>query len=292
MRLSEIYFKLILTAVFWGGTFIAGRVVAANVGPYSAAFLRFVFASVVLLIFTRKVEGRLPKIKKKHIIPIILLGLTGICLYNIFFFKGLRIISASRAALIIANNPIFITIFASLIFKEKLNRIRTLGIIISVTGAIIVISKGSVTEILNGNLGWGELFIFLCVLSWAAFSLIGKTITEELSPLVTISYSSVAGTVFLLVPACFEGVLKDFVYYSPLDWLSILYLGIFGTAIGFVWYYEGIKALGPSKASLFINFVPISAVLLAFLLLGEPITLSLLVGTVFVSSGVYLTNTR
>jgi len=73
-------------------------------------------------------------------------------------------------------------------------------------------------------------------------------------------------------------------------WLSLFYLGFFGTVIGFVWYYEGIKALGPTKASLFINFVPISAVLLAFLILDEPITPSLLVGTILVSSGVYLTN--
>jgi drug/metabolite transporter (DMT)-like permease len=72
----------------------------------------------------------------------------------------------------------------------------------------------------------------------------------------------------------------------------MFYLGFFGTVIGFVWYYEGIKKIGPMKASLFINFVPISAVVMAFFILDEPITLSLLIGTLLVCSGVYLTNKR
>jgi drug/metabolite transporter (DMT)-like permease len=86
--------------------------------------------------------------------------------------------------------------------------------------------------------------------------------------------------------------MKNFRHYFLVDWVSMFYLGFFGTVIGFVWYYEGIKKIGPMKASLFINFVPISAVVMAFFILDEPITLSLLVGTLLVCSGVYLTNKR
>ena len=87
-----------------------------------------------------------------------------------------------------------------------------------------------------------------------------------------------------------EGVGGDVLSYSIVDWACIFYLGYFGTVLGFVWYYEGINAIGPMKAGQFINFVPISAILLAFIFIGEPITMSLLIGTVLVSSGVYLTN--
>ena len=177
------YIKLFLTAVFWGGTFIAGRIVAKDVGPFSAAFLRFAIASVFLLFITWRVEGKLPKIKRRQIIPVILLGMTGVFAYNVFFFKGLKIIEAGRASLIIANNPIFITLLASYFFKEKLNSIKVTGIIISVIGAIIVISRGNLIEILNGNVGWGEFYIFCCVLTWVAYSLIGKAIMTDMSPL-------------------------------------------------------------------------------------------------------------
>jgi drug/metabolite transporter (DMT)-like permease len=94
----------------------------------------------------------------------------------------------------------------------------------------------------------------------------------------------------LSIPAYLEGIVQDFFHYTAIEWFGIFYLGFFGTVLGFVWYYEGIRAIGATKASQFINFVPISAVLLAFFLLAEPITSSLVIGTVMVCAGVYLTN--
>ncbi|MFH1124156.1 MAG: DMT family transporter [Pseudomonadota bacterium] len=287
-----IYIKLLLTAFLWGGTFIAGRYIARDVGPYSAAFLRFAVASVLLLALTWKEEGRLPSLKKEQVIPLLLLGVTGAFAYNIFFLKGLKLISAGRASVIIANNPIMIALFSALFFKDKLNWMKIGGIATSVTGAVIVISKGNLGLMVSGGLGWGEVFILGCVGSWVSYSLIGKTVMTKLSPLVAVTYSCVAGAALLLIPACLEGLVGDLFLYSKMDWMCILYLGIFGTVLGFVWYYEGIRALGPTKAGQFINFVPISAIIFAFLILGEPITLSLLVGTVFVVCGVYLTNLR
>ena len=175
-----VYVKLILTAIFWGGTFIAGRVVAKDVGPFSAAFFRFFIASIFLILFTYKIEGRLPVLQKRQIIPVFLLGMTGVFLYNVFFFKGLKIIHAGRAAVIIAGNPILITLFSAYFFKEKLSLIKVAGIILSVTGAVIVISKGSFTEIVSGGVGWGEIFIFGCVFSWVAYSLIGTAVMDDL----------------------------------------------------------------------------------------------------------------
>jgi drug/metabolite transporter (DMT)-like permease len=283
------YLKLLLTAVFWGGTFVAGRSLAQNVGPFSAAFFRFAIASVFLVFLAWKVEGKITLIKKRQILPVFLLGLTGVFCYNLFFFKGLKLIEASRAAIIIANNPIFITLFSAIFFKEKLNTLKITGILISVSGAIIAISRGDVLEILQGNLGLGEFYIFLCVVSWVIFSLLGKVVMADLSPLSSVTYSSITGTILLFPPALREG-LADCIYYSISDWWNIFYLGFFGTVLGIVWFYEGINQIGPTKAGLFINFVPISAILLAFFILGEPLTLSLLIGTILVTCGVYLTN--
>ena len=283
------YLKLLLTAAFWGGTFVAGRSLAQNVGPFSAAFFRFAVASFFLILLVWKAEGKSALISRRQILPVILLGLTGVFCYNVFFFKGLKLIEASRAAIIIANNPIFIALFAALFFNEKLNALKITGIVISVSGAIIAISKGNVLEILQGNLGMGEVYVFLCVASWVIFSLLGKTVMTALSPLSSITYSSISGTILLFIPALKEG-LTNCIYYSVSDWWNIFYLGFFGTVLGFVWFYEGINQIGPTKAGLFINFVPISAILLAFFILGEPLTASLLIGTLLVSTGVYLTN--
>ena len=285
-----VYVKLLLTAFFWGGTFIAGRILKQDVGPFSAAFLRFAVAAVMLLAIVRKREGRLPGIMPPQRLPILLLGLTGVFAYNAFFFKGLQLISAGRASLVIATSPVLIALFSAWLYKEKLTPVKIVGILLSVTGALVVISRGSLASILEGGIGFGELMIFGCVLSWTAYSLIGKTVMQAISPLVSTAYAAFAGMLLLAIPALLEGLAGELMHYPLAAWASIIYLGLFGTVIGFVWYYEGIRQIGPLRAGLCINFVPVSAIFLAFLILGEPVTLSLLIGAVLVLSGVYLTN--
>jgi drug/metabolite transporter (DMT)-like permease len=289
----NIYVKLVLTAVFWGGTFIAGRHVSQHLGPFTIAFLRFAMASALLLALTARKEGRLPRLHRTQIVPIVLLGMTGIFAYNVMFFKGLKLIEAGRAALIIATCPAFIAAASAMLFKERLGRGALAGIPLSVLGAVVVISRGDPREIVAGGVGWGELFILTCVASWVAYSLIGKAVMRRLSPLASVSYSAAVGAAALAVPAALlEGLGPNLGPASLLDWAAIAYLAVFGTVLGFVWFYEGVKLIGPTRAGLFINIVPISAVVLAFLILGEPITWSLAAGTILVLSGVYLTNKK
>ena len=276
--------------IFWGGTFISGRMLAGHVSPFSAAFLRFVAATAVLLTVLYRQNHGFPRIPGRLLLPIFCLSLTGVFSYNILFLWGLQSIDASRASVIIANNPIFIAVFASLIFRERLGLIKSMGVPVSVMGAVIAISKGDVAGLLGGVFSRGDLMLFGCVLSWAAFSLIGKTVISRIPPLTAVTYAATAGALLLLFPAIMDGVFRNLVNYTFKDWGNILFLGIFGTALGFVWYYQGIVYIGATRAGLFINLVPISSILMAFLFLSEPITVSLLVGTALVLSGVYLTN--
>jgi drug/metabolite transporter (DMT)-like permease len=287
-----IYLKLLLTAVFWGGTFIAGRHITTDVEPYSAGFLRFCVAVVLLVLLTLRAERGLPAISLRQLAAIVVLGLSGIFAYNAFFFSGLKEVEAGRAAVIIANNPISITLFSVLLFREKISPARILGILVSVSGAIVVITRGDVLGIFSEGFGRGEFYIFCCVLSWTIYSLVGKTVMRRLSPLVTVTYSSIAGTIMLFPMALREGLFSEATHYSRIDWAGLGYLGVFGTVVGFTWFYEGMHVIGPVRASQFINFVPICAVLLAFLILKEPLTISLVAGTALVITGVYLTNAK
>jgi drug/metabolite transporter (DMT)-like permease len=285
-----VYSKLTLTAVLWGGTFIAGRILAEDVAPFSAAFLRFVLASIILFALLLKGEGQLPHVTAKQIISLILLGMSGIFAYNFFFLKGLKLIHANRASLIVANNPVFIALFARLLFKEPLSFLKVLGILLSISGAFVVISRGSLEVFSSGHLGWGDLYIFGCVASWVTYSLIGKMVMSGLSPLSSVTYSSAIGCAALFLPACLEGIFLKVTHYPLTAWLCVFYLGFFGTVLGFVWYYQGIQAIGPTRAGQFINFVPVSAVLLAHVILDEPISVSLCFGGILVVLGVYLTS--
>lgn len=287
-----IYLKLFLTAVLWGGTFVAGRIAAQEVEPAAGSFLRFAVASLLLVAMTWQAEGRLPIPKRRQFIPLLLLGLTGVAAYNIFFFLGLKIIPASRASLIVATNPVFIAIGSALLFKDRLTAGRIAGISLCLTGAIVVISRGDIMALLSHGVGRGEAFILGCIVSWVSYSLIGRGVLKEISPLVAVAYACLIGTCFLAVPAVSEGMISAVSGYSLTSWLAILFLGVLGTVVGFIWYYEGIKALGPTRAAVFINFVPVSGVILGWLILDETINLSLILGALLVISGAWMTNRK
>ena len=286
-----IYVKLFLTAVFWGGTFIAGRVLAQEVEPYSGSFLRFLVASVCMIPLVWHFEGRLQQLRRKQVLFVFLSGMTGVFLYNIFFLTGMQTVQAGRASVIVASNPVLIALFAALLFRgERMTPLKAIGVALSVCGAVYVITRGNPADILQGAIGRGELLIFGCVASWVSYSLIGKVVMRDVYPVSAVTYACLIGSAALLPPALFEGIAGNLGGYSLSAWFSIVYLGFFGTCLGFIWYYEGIREIGPSKAGVFINFVPISAVIMSFFLLGETIDASLLIGAALVLSGIYLTN--
>lgn len=291
-RDSMVYVKLLLTALFWGGTFIAGRLVAPETGAFTASFLRFVFASAFLLWMTFRREGRLPLPGRQYLLPMFLSGMTGVFLYNLFFFSGLRYMEAGRAALIVATNPVFIALFAAVFFRDRLTALRVLGICLCVAGAVTVISRGNPMSLLGGGVGRGELFIIGCVVSWVSYTLVGKWVMGGLSPMAAVTWSCLIGAAALLPAAAWEGLFRSRPDLSLSVWGALFYLGYFGSALGFTWYYEGIRRIGPSRAGVFINFVPLFAVLFSYIFFREPLDGSLLTGAAFVVTGAYLTNRR
>jgi drug/metabolite transporter (DMT)-like permease len=285
-----IYGKLVLTTIFWGGTFVAARVVAQDMGPFSASFLRFFAASLFLIALILRKEGQFPRLRRHQIIPAILLGMTGVFTYNVFFFLGMKTITAGRASLIVATNPVFISLLSAFFFQQPLDAKKVMGILLCLTGATIVISRGDPLSIFTGGVGWGDVYLLGSVASWVVYSLIGKVIMKDFSPLAAVTYSCLIGAAALLPPALLENITELAGGFSLTDWAGILYLAFFGTVLGFFWYYQGIQAIGLSRASVFINLVPVSGVFWGWLILGEAVNFSLLAGAALVVGGVYLTN--
>ncbi|MEN9519898.1 MAG: hypothetical protein RLZZ381_2486 [Cyanobacteriota bacterium] len=289
-KLSKIiYLQLILTMVVWGGTFVAGKIVAQNLSPFVAAFSRFAIASLGLWLLNIVQKNRLEKLNYRQIWLLALLGLSGVLAYNIFFFLGLKDIAASRAGLIIALNPVTIALGSSLFWREKLSYLKILGIFIALTGAILVITKGDLQTAIAQGIGRGELYILGCVVSWVVYSLVGKLAMQQLSVVTTTSYAIWLGTLFLLPLAIWEQQNR----LPNINWLTglcLMYLGILGTVIAFNWYYLGIKILGAAKAGIFINLVPVFAAVFGFIFLQESFTPILFVGGGCVLIGVSLVN--
>ena len=287
-----IYLKLTLMAVFWGGTFVAGRIVVLYMGVHTAAFLRFSVAALCLGLIVIRADGALERPTAANLMACALLALTGVVSYNILFFKGLSLIEAGRAAIIIANNPIGIALFSALLFNERLSWVQTFGVILSVTGAIIVISRGELDGFFSQGIGLGEIYILGCVASWVAYSLLGKQFLKHMTPLTAVFFTTVIGSVLLLPFAIFEGMLSGLTEIPVTAWVCILFLALLGTVLGFIWYYEGIRDIGAAKAGTFINIVPLSAIGFGFIILDESLTSSLILGTSLVLLGIWLVNRK
>lgn len=287
-----IYLKLLGAALFWGGSFVAGRIVVQSVTPCTASFLRYVIASICLVLIVRRTEGGLPALSRRSLLSVILLGLTGIFAYNILFFVGLRTVPAGRAGAIVAATPVVIALCGMLFFKERLTWLKAGGILLAVTGALTVVSRGDYRSLVTDSVSSGDLCILGCAASWVIYSILGKQVMNVMSPLSAVTWSCIVGTVFLFVPAVIEGMFRSIIDIAPLGWAAIVYLGLCATVISFIWYYDGIKEIGLAKAGVFINFVPVFAIICGYIFLHESVGLPLIAGAACTITGAYLTNRK
>lgn len=283
-----IYARLIAVPAIWGGTFIAGRIVALAVPATVGSLMRYVVAVVALLFAARWLEGGLPGLNRRQFVGTLLLGATGIFAYNLFFLGALARLPASRTSLIIALNPVVTIAVASLLLGEHMSPRRWLGVAIALAGVWIVVSRGDVLGSVVGAIGTGELLMFGGVCSWAAYTLIGRKVLSGLSPLAATTYASLWGGAMLAAVAIPDLRGLDMGTITAPVMLSVLYLGVLGTSLAFVWYYQAVKQLGAARTVIFNNLVPVFGATFGVLLLREPLLPSMLIGGVLAVAGVMM----
>jgi drug/metabolite transporter (DMT)-like permease len=283
-----LYTKLVLMALFWSGVFPAVNIVLGSMGLVTSVFLRFWWAAVILLVMLRLREHRLPRPSPRETVLIVGLALLGITVYNVLFTAGLALVEASRAALIVPANPAFTALFAALFLKERLGAVRAAGIALCMLGALWVLTRGQLFDLARLELGLGELLLILCIFMWSAYTLLGRIALSGLPALALTAYVMTVGSLLLAIPASLENA--SLVNATWQSWAALGYLVVFGTVLPFLWFYEGVKALGAARAAQFINLVPPLAVAESVLILGEPMTPALYIGAALVVAGLYLTN--
>ena len=280
--------RLVAVPAIWGGTFVAGKIVVATLTPLMGSFARYVVACLALLIAAFVLEGGLPRLSGRQWAATFVLGLFGVFSYNLFFMGALDKLPASRAALIIALNPAITIAVSAVALKESLSARRWLGVVVALLGVAIVVSRGDLTTLGAGGVGLGELYMFAAVTSWAIYTILGRKVLGGLTPLAATNYAALWGTLLLGLVAA---PAFDTLHPTLFDWrmvLSLLYLGILGTALAFVWYYMSVKEVGASTTSIFNNLVPVFGVAISVLVLGEPLLASMLVGGAVTIVGVLM----
>jgi drug/metabolite transporter (DMT)-like permease len=177
------YARLVAVPAIWGGTFVAGKIVVSVFSPLMGSLARYLIACAALLVAAFVLERGLPRLSRRQWLATFVLGLLGIFAYNLFFMAALEKLPASRAALIIALNPVITITISAFALNEQLSRRRWLGVGIALLGVWIVISRGDFTHIASAGIGAGELFMLAAVFCWALYTIIGRRVLTGLSPI-------------------------------------------------------------------------------------------------------------
>ncbi|MCT1538667.1 MULTISPECIES: DMT family transporter [Lysinibacillus] len=275
---------MLVTSLLWGGNFVVAKTLVAHASPMTLTLVRWLIAVIVLLPLVWWKEKRLVP-AKAALVPLFLMGITGVALFNIFQFLALERTTSTNAGLISTMNTMSIALFSFAFLKEKINGWQLLAMVLSLIGVFLVLSKGDWQLLWHFQLNTGDLWMVAAVCVWGLYSVCSKWAMQTTSPLMATLYAGLFG-VLILVPF----TITDFTF-SEIDSsfiLSLLYTGVISTVVCMVFWNIGVQQLGATTSGIFLNFNPIFTALLAFLFIGEQLSWLQGIGGIIVILGCYL----
>ncbi|MFO0337768.1 MAG: DMT family transporter [Acidobacteriota bacterium] len=281
------YVMLTLTAAIWGSSWMAASTLSrAGVPAIYSSLGRFGFGALGLLVIMLGVRPW-PRVRGAAAWRLVAMGFFGVFAYNLCFFNGLLTVPSGRASLMASLQPSVVFLYSCLFWREKPTGRKLLGLALSLCGAGLVLTQGEPGRLFATGLGRGDVWILGTVVSWVAYTLIGRKVTSEMAALPATAYAIWLGLGMLLVYAVVAGEPAPDVSGWRF-WVVSGYLGFAGTTMAFLLYLRGIEQIGAAKTSIFINLVPIFSVVSSNVALGEEVTGPTVVGGVLALSGVRL----
>lgn len=282
---------LALAALFWSGNFVVARAVRDDVDPVFITFVRWFLALLIFMPFVwREVWRSLPAIRREWRL-VTALGITGLALFHPLVFLAVRTTTATNALIALSLAPVAIMLGASLLARAVPSPYQIAGAMISLFGAVVLITQGDVAGIIAAGFNVGDLVMLAAVVVWAVYSLLLRRRPADLSPTVTLVASIVPALPILLV-FTFAAGLTVAMTISPAIGLAIAYITIFSTVLSFLFWSYGVAEMGPSRAGQYIHLMPVFGAALAFLFLGEPLSLAQVAGAALVFAGLVLIEDR
>ena len=295
MKNLATHLKLFTVAVIWGFGWPAGRVVANDVLPFTASWIRYIIATLCFLAYLKLSKQWMSPSKSEWKI-LFLIGFFSTCVYQAFFMFGMQYTAAGDASLMITFNPIFTAILAVIFLKESMHWNLVTGLLMGITGVGILFYYSPNIDIDFVDRAIGDLLIAGAALAWACNTILMKkamTETDEksskpLNPLELTVWSSVAGLILLTPIMAVETMTQGFVLPSADGWIGLVFLAIFSTVVAYVWFADGIIKIGASMSALYVYLVPPFGILGGYLLLDEKLGLSLVFAFILITGGVFI----
>ena len=292
MRNSKIipYLEVLFAVVVWGASFIATKIGVKEVTPITVVWLRFGMGVLILgVAVTARREFAWPA--KQEWLYFALLGLLGITWHQWLQSTGLVTAQASTTAWIVATTPIFMALLGWLVLKENLSILQVGGIGLAALGVLVVVSSGNLLSIFDGKFGTpGDYLIMLSAPNWAVFSTLSRRGLKKHPAARMMFYVMGFGWLFSSVSFFAGGNFDQISQLSARGWIGIAFLGVFCSGFAYIAWYDGLQAIEASRVGAFLYLEPLVAVVVAAVILSEPVTWASLTGGAVILLGVYLVN--
>lgn len=281
---------LTFAAVAWGGSIVAQKWALGSLSVIEISLLRGVGALALLVPLWWWQEGRATRLSPRDlaILAGLSLGVLGNHLLTLF---GLRYVEAAVGGVIIGAAPAITALLSSLLIHDLPFRAVALGCAVSFGGVALVSGAGPTTE--AGTSPWlGGALVVLAQVCWALYSIGGRRIMDRFSPL-TVNWTTLLFSLIPQVPLLWidqQAMVAGLDSVVPSAWVAVAFLVIFPTALGQQAWLDGVKGVGPSRAGIFINLIPVSALLLSVLILGDTLDVPKIAGMALILGGVWLVN--
>jgi len=255
MNHCKTYLMATMAAIFWGANFNLARPVIAEMGPYVAGASRYVLAAAVIVLIAQMRKEMIPA---QHWKAYLTLGVVGVFGFNLFFFLGMETSSAINGALIMALNPLLTAVLGYVILRDRPSNQQMIAFPIGIAGvAIVVLGAGA-----RLTVAVGDIYILIASLNWALYNvLVKKMMPKQVSGIANTAGIMTVGAMALTMAAIMHG---DHVVVPTIHaGAALLTMSLGGGVLAYLFWNASITHLGPSKAAIFMNLVPVTTMVIA-----------------------------
>ena len=287
------YLLLTLSVLFWAGNFIVGKFATLfEIPPLTLNVFRWISVWLILMPFTYKeIYKNFSQVKENWFV-ISFMGLITISTFNSVVYFALNHTQVINAVLVLAAIPAATIIFSSLMNIEKTNIFQLLGLFLSVIGIGSIISNGDIQKIISLNFNKGDVWMLVCVITWALYSTLLKKNKFKFSQFTLIQLMVSAGLLFLIPQLFYEKSIGLEVNFNKAFFIILFYVVVFPAIAAYYCWQKGVEIIGPNRASMFIQLMPLFSAVMAIIIFNEKFELYHFVGATFIVSGIYLSNKK
>ncbi len=284
---GSAYLMLVLTTLLWGANAVASPLAVGHLSPMTLVFLRWLVACSVLAVIARDAIRQDWPILKTRLPYVFVMGALGYTAFNCLFYAAGHHTTAINIAILQGSMPVMVIVAGIIAYREKPTVIQWVGAILTLLGVGVIATGGDLQTLATFSFNHGDVLILIAAILYAGYT-VGLRQRPAVSALGFFAFMAGAAAITSIPPAIAEVMLGQALWPTPQGWLLILFIALGPSLVSQLMFMRGVQLIGPTRAGVFLNLVPVFGPLLAVLILGEKFYLYHAVALCLVLGGIWI----